>query len=497
MKESEIQTAPEEWQHALLSYEASGNVSIHAMTPQLDPDPGIEYPTNTGQNLIDLEEPVLLKDKVTIQAFASQIVHIRTQKMFMKGHRLNVMVQPPYPEDRVKLPVGLYVQWVYTEMKDGSQNVSMVLRNGTGKPMYLTARWLVGRIVAANLVPDAMASPKLEAKLAQDRELEPPLTTEQHQELLMKVLEENSSLGKLKGWKKETTLKAKWLLMEFYHIFCLEKNEMGCTDATEHIIELLPEQDEPFKERFRRIARHEVEEVCQHIQEMLDRGAIWPSQSPWCNTIVLVWKKDGTLRFCIDFRRLNACTKKDSYLIPKCLETMESLVGAWYFSTMDLKSGFWQVKVSEDSRQYTAFTVGSMGVYKFLHMPYSLCYAPATFQHLMQNCLSELNLSFTMVYLDDVIVYSEMPEDHLTWLQSHLWSFCSPRVEAQAIQMPLLQGGDNIPGPRDLYQGYAPQTEGHWRDCMDGTAYNVHQSQEVYWSRRVFLPLHKELCMNS
>ena len=238
------------------------------------------------------------------------------------------MVQPPYPEDKVKLPEGLYVQQVYTEMKDGSQNVSTVLRNGTGKPMHLTARWLVGCIVAANLVPDAVASLELEAKLAQDGEQELPSTTEQCQELLMKVLEENGSLRKLKGWKKETALKAKWLLMEFHHIFCLEKNEMGCTDATEHIIELLSKQDEPFKERFRRIAPHKVEEVHQHIQETLDGGAIWPSQSPWCNAVVLVCKKDGTLRFCIDFRHLNTCTKKDSYLIPKCLETMESLVGA-------------------------------------------------------------------------------------------------------------------------------------------------------------------------
>ena len=110
--------------------------------------------------------------------------------------------------------------------------------------------------------------------------------------------------------------------------------------------------------------------------------------------------------------------KKDSYLLPKCADTVESLVGAHYFSTMDLKSGFWQVKVSEESHQYMAFMVGSMGVYEFLCMPYGLCNTPATFQCQMQNCLGELNLSFTMVYLDDVIVYSEMPEDHLTWLQA-------------------------------------------------------------------------------
>ena len=110
MKESEIQTVPEEWQHALLSYEVSRNVSIHAMTPQLDQDSNIKYPTNMGQNPTDLDEPVLLKGRVIIAAFASQIVHVRTQRTFMKGHHLNIMVQSPYPEDKVKLPIGLYVQ---------------------------------------------------------------------------------------------------------------------------------------------------------------------------------------------------------------------------------------------------------------------------------------------------------------------------------------------------------------------------------------------------
>ena len=103
---------------------------------------------------------------------------------------------------------------------------------------------------------------------------------------------------------------------------------MGCIDTAEHTIKLLTGEDEPFKERFRRIAPHKVEEVRQHIQEMLDRGAIRPSQSPWCNAVVLVQKtEDGTLRFCIDFRHLNAKTKKDSHPLPHGPETMESLVG--------------------------------------------------------------------------------------------------------------------------------------------------------------------------
>ena len=80
---------------------------------------------------------------------------------------------------------------------------------------------------------------------------------------------------------------------------------------------------------------------------------------------------------------------------------------------MDLKLGFWQVKMSEESRQYTAFTFGSLGIYEFLRMPYGLCNAPATFQRLMQNCLGELNLQYALIYLDDVIVYSKTPEEHL------------------------------------------------------------------------------------
>ena len=110
MKESQIETAPEEWQHALLSYEVSRNVSILPMTPQLDQDSNVKYSTNMGQDPTDLDELVLLKDRVIIPAFASRIVHVRTQRTFIKGHRLNVMVQPPYPEDKAKLPLGLYVQ---------------------------------------------------------------------------------------------------------------------------------------------------------------------------------------------------------------------------------------------------------------------------------------------------------------------------------------------------------------------------------------------------
>ena len=104
-------------------------------------------------------------------------------------------------------------------------------------------------------------------------------------------------------------------------------------------------------------------------------------------------------------------------------ETMESMVGAQYFSYMDLKSGFWQVKMAKESRQYTAFTVGSMSMYEFLCMPYRLCNAPAMFQSLMQNFLGELNLTYALINLDNVIVYSKMEEKHLVCLPAMLERF--------------------------------------------------------------------------
>ena len=105
--------------------------------------------------------------------------------------------------------------------------------------------------MAANMVPNMVPSPELEAKLAEDGDKPTPLTSEQRQQLLMEALQKNGNLGNLNSWPPETALKVKRLLMEFQHIFSLEPNEIGCTDAAEHVIELLPEQDEPFKERFR------------------------------------------------------------------------------------------------------------------------------------------------------------------------------------------------------------------------------------------------------
>ena len=188
---------------------------------------------------------------------------------------------------------------------------------------------------------------------------------------------------------------------------------MGHTNATKHKIVFKDPDTPPFKERFRRIPPPQFDEVREHLKLMLDGGVIQPSNSPWCNAAVFVRKKDGSLHFCIDFRKLNSLTVKDSHPLPRICETLESLAGAAHFLTFDMNSGFWQVPMDEESKQYTAFTLGSIGLYECESMPFGLCNTPSTFQRLMQTCLGKLNLTYCLIYLDDVIVFSDMPEEHL------------------------------------------------------------------------------------
>ena len=224
---------------------------------------------------MDLDEKVLLADKCTIPGFQSVVTHGHTQKTMMKGHRLNVMTQTPYSDDKADLPNRLYVMRMYTELKDGSRSVSVVLQNLTARPIHLARGQVIGRVAAANAVPEAQCSPDLLKKLGDEGEdkLEPTkLSTQQRQELLLTALERDGGLDHLRDWLPELARRAKALLLEFHHVFSLEPNEIGCTDTTKHVIKLM--KDKPFKERFRRISPPLVDEVHQHIHKMLDSGAI-------------------------------------------------------------------------------------------------------------------------------------------------------------------------------------------------------------------------------
>ena len=155
-----MEDAPEAWRSAQHTYKFA-NYMI-----QLNPeDYGMPMPTNTGKNPTDLDELVLLKNKATILAFESIILHCRTRRTMMTGYKLHVMTQASYPEDRANLLNGVNVVKTYTELHDGSRNVLVVFRNLTGKQVHLLARRPLAQVVAANAIPDATPSPELMRKL--------------------------------------------------------------------------------------------------------------------------------------------------------------------------------------------------------------------------------------------------------------------------------------------------------------------------------------------
>ena len=302
-----------------------------------------------------------------------------------------------------QLPLGIEVLYSYAILMTGSDQIVVSLQNTTEDWVLIDKGVPIARMEAANLVPPVTAN-FITSK---------PQTQKLSEEERQKALMEKLDLSGLAGWTDDLATKARNLLMEYHDLFSLEKSKIGQTKMVKHTIVLQNPDTTPFKEQFCQILPPQVKEVREHLKLMLEVGAFDSSNSPWCNTVVLVRKKDGSLWFCIDFRKLNSLTRKDSHPLPHIGETLDSLVGSTIYSTFDLTSGFWQVPMAEESKQYTAFTLGSMGLFECDRMPFGLCNATAMFQRLMQNCLGELNLTYCLIYLDDMIMYSKDPEQHL------------------------------------------------------------------------------------
>ena len=200
------------------------------------------------------------------------------------------------------------------------------------------------------------------------------------------------------------------VIERYSFLFAMNSLDLGRTDLVKHYIQL--DNYTPIKDRYCRIPPHQYEEVWKHLKEMLDIRAIRRSNSPWASPVVLVRKKDGSLRFCIDLRKLNARTVKDAYSL-LCIEDMlDSLNGACIFTSLDLKSGYWQVELDEESIPLMAFTMGPLEFYECVRMPFGL-----TFQRLMESCLGELHLDWCIIYLDDIIIFSKNPDEHITRLE--------------------------------------------------------------------------------
>ena len=193
-----------------------------------------------------------------------------------------------------------------------------------------------------------------------------------------------------------------------------ENGSLGRTVVTKHKID--SGTTKPIKQSAYRIGPKEKQIIKEEVEKMLKEGVIRKSKSPWTSPVVLVKKKDGSIRFCVDYGKVNGVSKKDNHPLPRIDDTLDTLQGMEYFSKLDLARGYWQVEMEESDKEKTAF-ITHEGIYEFNVMPFGLSNAPATFQRLMQEVLDELVYKKVLVYIDDIIVYSKTFEQHLKDLE--------------------------------------------------------------------------------
>src|SRR5438045_3241363 len=232
--------------------------------------------------------------------------------------------------------------------------------------------------------------------------------------LTVKAEEKKEDTYKTGNLTTDQQREVKGVIQKNEDIFIKGKYEVGRTNMVKHTIDT--GEEKPIKQKTRRLSVKEKKIEKEHIEEMLKKGIIRKSKSPWSSPVVFVPKKGGEIRFCIDYRKLNKITKKDNHPLPRIDEMLDKFEGSQWFSSIDLASAYWQVKMDERDIEKTAF-ITSEGLYECLVMPFGLCNAPATFQRLMHEVLGNLIYTKALVYLDNIIIHSETFKQHLEDIQ--------------------------------------------------------------------------------
>uniref|UniRef100_A0A5S6QK48 RNA-directed DNA polymerase n=1 Tax=Trichuris muris TaxID=70415 RepID=A0A5S6QK48_TRIMR len=206
-------------------------------------------------------------------------------------------------------------------------------------------------------------------------------------------------------------------LSKYRDVISMTDDDLGRTSVVRH--EIRTGNAKPIKIGPRRTPYRHRSTMETLVNRMLQQGVIEQASGPWSFPVVLAPKKDGSLRFCVDYRKLNEVTEKNVQPLPRIDDALDALAGSSWFSTLDLASGYWQVEVEARDRPKTAFSTPS-GLYQFRVMPFGLCNAPATFQRLMEKVLEGLQWRTCLVYLDDIIVFARTPIEQMQRLDEVL-----------------------------------------------------------------------------
>ena len=286
IKESEINQLAIPWATSQLSW-MFHSVTVAVATPLNDVANKTLSPT-------ELNEIVRTSGKVQVPPFGHKIIHGKTGPI-LQGYKMNFMTHG-LEKKSPQLPLGIEVLYSYATLTTGSDCIAVSLRNTTDDWVLIDKGVPIVRIGAANLVPPVTT----------DFITSKPQTQKLSEEERQKALMEKLDLSGLAGWDEDLATKAKNLLMEYHDLFSLEKSEIGQTKTVKHTIVLKDPDTTPFKERFCQILPPQLEEVREHLKLILEAGAIHPSNSPWCNAVVSVRKKDGSLQFSARLLATNA-----------------------------------------------------------------------------------------------------------------------------------------------------------------------------------------------
>ena len=200
------------------------------------------------------------------------------------------------------------------------------------------------------------------------------------------------------------------MLNEERKAFCTSESEVGCAEELQMKINL--SDNRPVEMNYVEVPKPLHPELKAYVEDLLNRGFITKSRSPYSSACVVVCKKDGSIRLCVDYKELNSKTIADRHPIPRIQDTLDSLAGQKWFITLDQGKAYHQRCVEPTSPQLTAF-VAPWGLYECVRLPMELRNAPAEFQRFMEHCLADYRDEFSAPYLDDVIIYSKSFEDHV------------------------------------------------------------------------------------
>lgn len=331
------------------------------------------------------------------------------EKAVLTGYARNINVPPGAPllveSLDANLPGGLvFCNYVMTAPFKTCFKVPVLVKNESAHTVKVPA----SKVLAELYVPFSV-SPLATAQNRDTKTSQSPKSTATCNKI------SSTPVSPLKFDLTDTPLSEEWKqritdkLNSMSDVFATHDLDYGHTTAVKHRIRL--SDSTPFKQRPRPIHPSDYEAVRQHLKELCDANIIRESESPFASPIVIVKKKNGAIRLCIDYRKLNNQTIKDAYALPNIEEAFSALTGSKWFSVMDLKSGYYQVEVEEEDKPKTAF-VTPMGFWEFNRMPQGVTNAPSTFQRVMEKCVGSLNLKEVLVFLDDLIVFSSTLEEH-------------------------------------------------------------------------------------